>query len=229
MNERWLVPALRWFEICLAPLWALHWRLRVRPPPHPPPPDAPLLLVANHIGWWDGFALLALRGRLRPQAPHYTVMLARELRRQPIFRWLGALPVAPESPASVRRLLRTLAVLRQRSPRLTLAYFPQGRIWPSYRRPLGFRRGLDAVARALAPCWIVPCALHAEPLTERRPTLFVLADRPLYADARGIHPAVVEARVTALLDGLQRFLAEVGEDAARRWPQLAGELGDDGR
>jgi len=125
----------------------------------------------------------------------------------------------------VRRLLRMLQRLRRRVPRLTLAFFPQGRIWPSFRRPLGFRRGLDAVARALAPCWILPCALHAEPLTERRPTLFVLSDRPFYADKRGIDTGLVETRVTALLDGLHRFLAEVGEDAARRWPQLAGELG----
>lgn len=183
------------------------------------PARTPLLLIANHTSWWDPFLLRELQRRLRPAAPFYSVMLQRELARRPLLRPLGALGIDPRRPASVAAAVRELERRLRERPDACVAFFPQGRIWPAYRRPLGFRRGVDLLVRRLRPLTVLPVALHLEPLNAPSPTAFVLAGEPLAADDTGPGPARLEAEVRAGLDRLLAFLAEHGEDAGHVWPQ----------
>jgi 1-acyl-sn-glycerol-3-phosphate acyltransferase len=183
------------------------------------PRDVPLLLVANHVSWWDGFLLRAVQKRLRPRGRLFTVMSARELARFPFFGLLGVVGVDRGSVASIRGMLRALIAHRRRhDSMLVVSYLPQGRVWPSSRRPLGFQRGVGLVAARLAPIAIVPVALHIEPLTTPAPHAFVLIGAPTIVRA-GEAPDVggVERSVATLLDALRAFLDEAGEDAGRRW------------
>ena len=103
-------------------------------------PEIPVLLVANHVSWWDGFLLREVHRRLRPDAPLHVVMTESELRRIPIFQWMGAVPLG-DSRLAARALLEDLRQRIDARPDAVIGFFPQGRIWPSHRRPLGFRRG----------------------------------------------------------------------------------------
>jgi 1-acyl-sn-glycerol-3-phosphate acyltransferase len=192
-------------------------RLRtVLVPPLPLLPPGPLLLVANHTSWWDGFLLRDLQRALRPGAPFHVVMREAELRRRPFFRLMGALPLQPGSPASTRALLRTVGKLVQDEPGAVIVFFPQGRIWPSSRRPLGFRRGVDLLTAAAAPCTVLPVALHVEPLNRSAPVAFIAPAVAVTVGsgdaARNIHQRV-EAAVAARLDALRAVLDAHGEDA----------------
>lgn len=188
------------------------------------PSQTSLLLVANHVSWWDGFLLRAVQKRLRPEAALLTVMLESELRRAPFFRWLGAVGLDPTSVSSTRALLRTLGEWRARCDTgLAVSYFPQGRIWPSSCRPLGFRRGVSAVAARMTPVSIVPVALHIEPLTSPTPHAFALIGEPLVLHEGKPDLRAIERQVTSLLDELHGFLQRAGEDAARRWPTAVFE------
>jgi 1-acyl-sn-glycerol-3-phosphate acyltransferase len=178
-------------------------------------PAWPVLLISNHVSWWDGFLLRALHARIRPEAPLYTVMLESRLRQHPFFRLLGALPLQPGSPASLLRLLRTLHQVRAQAPDFVLSFFPQGRIYPSWKRPLGFQSGAALLSRVLAPVTILPVGLHIEPLARERPTAFITVGPPLIAGADGESAADLEAAVTAQLDFALNWMAERGEDAAR--------------
>lgn len=182
------------------------------------PRDAALLLVANHVSWWDGFLVRDVQRRLRPGAPLFTVMHEAQLARVPFFRWMGVEGVDPSSIASTRGLLRAVAGWRSRHGRaLAVSLFPQGRIWPSSRRPLGFQRGIEAIAAALAPVAIVPIAIHLEPLTGVTPHAFVLIGEPIVQAEGAVPVARVEAAVAATLDRLLAFLHRAGEDAVREW------------
>lgn len=178
----------------------------------------PLVLVANHVSWYDGFLLRDIRRALgRSSAPHYSVMLRRELRQHPILGGIGAVGVEPGDPASLRALLRRFEAERTTEPGLTISFFPQGRIWPTTRRPLGFQRGIEGIVRAVAPAVVLPVGIHIEPLNARRPVAFINVGTPLRVaaegDAKGLANELA-CSVAALLDEIHRGLHEHGESAS---------------
>lgn len=217
------------FELGFQP-W-MRRRVHVRATGLPAPDDArlPLVLAANHVSWWDGFVLREIQRALRPRAPFWPVMLERELARRPFFRALGAVGIDAASPATIRRAMRTLERRRAARPDGVIAYFPQGRMWPTSRRPLGFRRGIELVASRLAPVRVLPVALHVEPLNTPAPTVFVLGGTPVHVsadDARSLDHTRLEAEVEKLLDVLHRFLSRHGERSLALFPGLHAPLSD---
>lgn len=178
-------------------------------------PSLPLLVVSNHVSWWDGFLLREVHRALRPDAPLHVVMAEAELRKNPIFRWLGAVPLGA-SPLGGRRLLRDLEERVAARPDAVIGFFPQGRIWPSHRRPLGFERGAAWLAERLAPLAVLPVALHLQPLTRSGAAAFVSAARPFLVRDR-VDRCRIEREVTALADDLLAHVAHHGEDAVRAW------------
>jgi 1-acyl-sn-glycerol-3-phosphate acyltransferase len=223
MDSRWQPPAVRAFELFFRPWRDARVRTLVAGLPHDLPPGVPLLLAANHVSWWDPFTLREVQRVLRPSAPFFTVMLEAELARRPFFRRLGVVGLDPASPASLRACIRQLRRLLRERPDGAVCFFPQGRIWPSFRRPLGFRPGIGLVARALAPLVVLPIGLHVEPLSATRPTVFASAGEPITVDDH-LDPADVESAVQGEVDAIHAFLSRHGEDAPRHWPGPHGRL-----
>jgi 1-acyl-sn-glycerol-3-phosphate acyltransferase len=215
MNSRFSPAAVGAFEL----LFRRWMRRRVRAVritglPASLPPARPLLLAANHVSWWDGFVLREVQRALRPGAPLYTLMSSAELERLPFFRLLGVVGIDGGSPGTLASALRFLRERLRERPDSVIVLFPQGRIWPSHRRPLGFRPGVELFARRLGPV-VVPVGVHAEPLNAASPTYFASVGEPCAAapEASGL-----ERSVEAQLDAVLAFLAEHGEDAPRHWP-----------
>lgn len=208
----------RAFDVAFRPWMRRHLHVRMAGMPSDLPGDVPLLLVANHVSWWDGFLLRAVQRALRPASTLYTVALERELVKHPVLRMIGAIGIDPSSPASILRAVRTIERKREAMSDAVFGYFPQGRITPSYRRPLGFRRGLDLFAHALAPVIAIPVAIHIEPMTAAAPTAFVSLGEPLRAAQAYRGHAFLEREVERNLDRLLAFLATHGEDALAAWP-----------
>lgn len=223
MDSRWQPLAVRAFEAFFRPWRDARVRTLAAGLPMDLPRDVPLLLAANHVSWWDPFTLREVQRALRPSAPFHTVMLQAELASRPFFRRMGVVGLDPASPASLRACIRQLRRLLDERRDASVCYFPQGRIWPSFRRPLGFRPGLGLVARELAPLLILPVGLHVEPLNSTRSTVFVSAGELISADGR-LEVAEVEAAVEREVDAILAFLSRHGEDAPRHWPGPRGRL-----
>lgn len=215
--SRFSRPAVAAFEFVFRP-WMrrrIH-QIRMAGVPRDLALDRPLLLAANHVSWWDGFVLREVQRTLRPAAPLYTVMSRTELDRFPFFRRLGVIGVDPSSSASITRALRFLEARVAERPDAVAAFFPQGRIWPSHRRPLGFQRGVELFGRCLDG-WVLPTALHVEPLNTPAPTAFVSMGEPLHGS--GLDVTELESAVAAELDAVLGFLGQHGEDTPRQWPR----------
>lgn len=222
MDSRWQPIAVRSFELFFRPWRDARVRTLVAGLPRALP-DGPLLLAANHVSWWDPFTLREVQRALRPRAPFFTVMLEAELARRPFFRRMGVVGLDPYSPASLRACIRQLRRLLDEHPDGSICFFPQGRIWPSFKRPLAFRPGIGLLARELAPLVVLPIGLHVEPLSATRPTVFASAAEPISIDHR-LDPADVERAVEREVDSVHAFLCRHGEDAPRHWPGPHGRL-----
>lgn len=198
--------------------------------PSPTGATAPLLVVANHTSWWDGFLVRELHKALRPAEPFLTVMLEEELKRHPFLRRLGGIGLVPGSAASLRGLLRTLARVRTESPGALVLFFPQGRLWPGHRRPLGFLPGVRAVRRSLGDATVLPLGIHLSPGATAGQQAWLSAGPPVDGgDPAGADPEHLEGLVQAELDAILAFLALHGEEARRRWPGPARPLPRAGR
>lgn len=183
-----------------------------------PDPEGPLLLAANHVGWWDGFLLRRLQRRLRPDSRYFTIMLESQLRRYPFLRQLGGLGFDPGSHRSLRSLIARLRELRERSPGSVVLFFPQGRIVPAHRRPLDFAPGVRLVAEALAPSAVVPVGITMTP-SPASPAMdaWILAGAPLKDPAQWTAMRLEEA-TSRLLDRVQGHLGSHEERALDHWP-----------
>ena len=186
--------------------------------------DVPLVLAGNHVSFWDTFTLREVHRMLRPRAPVYTLAKEEELRRVPFFRLTGAFGVDPGDRGSVLAAVRFLRDRARERSDATLIFFPQGRLWPPHRRPLGFLRGIEAFVRPVAPCIVLPIAIHHEPGTAPTPTVYVSAGAPIHVE-RDLDHTALECAVEAEIDGILDFLALHGEDAERHWPGPYERLG----
>jgi len=218
---RFRYSGLAWkaFGLAFGPRMKLGVRdIRVAGIPDRLPGHLPLLLVSNHTSWWDGFILRPVQQLVRPDGALHIIMKEEELSKRPFLRSLGGVGFEPESVSSFRALLRDLRQERQRDPASSVLFFPQGRIWPSYRRPLGFLGGVRLVAEALAPTIVLPMGLHLENGKHPAPTAFVSFGTPIQVERQGPSPEFLEQAVSDELDAIHHFLGDAGEDADKHWP-----------
>jgi 1-acyl-sn-glycerol-3-phosphate acyltransferase len=218
MTERFSPTALFAFELFFRPWMRRRVITRIAGLPRDLPVDRPVVLVSNHTTFWDPFVLREMHRLFRPRAPIRTIMLERELSARPFFRSIGVIGLDPSSAGGVRRMLRSLerAVSQRRDSVIT--YFPQGRIWPSWRRPLGFQRGIEMVLRRLAPLTILPIGLHLESLASPSPSIFALAGDPIPSADGELEAALLERAVESLVDRIHAHLETYGEASGRHWP-----------
>lgn len=160
----------------------------------------PVILVPNHISWWDGFLCFEVQRRLRPGSGIYSLMLERELQKFPILRRVGCFGMQPGSPPSVRRAFVQFKELVATNPYRTLTFFPQGKISPIRQRPLRFLRGIDLLVKIAGPVQCVPIGLHIEPMNHAKPSVFIEAGHPIDSRDRNVTSAVLEDQVTQILD-----------------------------
>jgi 1-acyl-sn-glycerol-3-phosphate acyltransferase len=165
-------------------------------------PALPVILVPNHISWWDGFFCFEIQRRLRPGSGIYSLMLESELRKFPVLRKVGCFGMDPGNPISVRRAFKEFKNLIATNPYRTLTYFPQGAIRPQGQRPLGFKRGIELFSQMGGDVQCVPVALQIEPMTAQRPVAFIHAGSPMNSRTTKISAACLESEVTRLLDAV---------------------------
>lgn len=166
------------------------------------PDDLPLLLLPNHSTWWDGFFVYLLNKRIFHRTAHL-MMLETQLTKYKFFRKIGAYSIEPKNRRGVIKSLEYTIELLAREMSL-VAIFPQGELLPWHTRPLAYKRGVEWILRKYGkPVTVLPLAIRAEFLGEKRPSvLFLFGDVTRFAAEtfRGID--WLEETETTLLDDL---------------------------
>jgi hypothetical protein len=167
----------------------------------------PLLLLPNHSTWWDGFCIYLLNKKLFGRKA-YLMMLEEQLSRYKFFSRLGAFSIEPRSVSNTRQSLRYAAeIIKQ--PSSLLCIFPQGELLPWEKRPLGYKRGLEAILRAYGgKVNLLPLAIKTVFLQEQLPEAFFLFGENMIANRETfIGMQRLEEIEEALLDQISRAIA----------------------
>ncbi len=172
----------------------------------------PVLAVSNHCSWWDPLVVLVLAEHCG--ADGRAMMDARNLRRLPFFRLLGAFGVDLDDRADGALALRS-AARHLSAPGRLLWIFPQGRERPEDPRPLGFRPGSAMVARLARASVTIPVALRYVFAGSERPELLVAIGPPVPVDRdvqtqrrrqeEAVEAQLVELRAVLAEDDLDRM------------------------
>ena len=167
--------------------------------------ERPLLIVANHQSWWDPLVALVISQALGVDGQ--AMMDARNLRRLPFFRLVGAFGLDLDDPRDGAVALR-YAARHLGAPGRLVWVFPQGAERPGWQRPLGFLGGAAALARLAPTCAVLPVGIRYHFGGQERPELYVSLGAPLPASGRGEEGRrAQEDGVQAELDRLDAALA----------------------
>ncbi len=112
------------------------------------PMDKGLLLIANHVSWWDGFWALFLNGTIFHRRFH-VMMLEAQLRKYWYLRYCGGFSVQKNS-RSILESIDYAAHLVQDPENLVLI-FPQGEIGSQQQLDIHFERGAERILEKSGP------------------------------------------------------------------------------
>lgn len=109
-----------------------------------PKTDRPILLLANHVSWWDGFWALYLNTIVFQRRFHF-MMLENQLRKYWYFTRCGGFSVQKRS----RNILESLDYTSQLllNPKNLVLIFPQGEICSQQQWNIHFEKGVEHIMK----------------------------------------------------------------------------------
>lgn len=129
----------------------------------------PVLVVANHVSWWDGFWLQYLNQKLFHRKLHF-MMLEEQLRKFWFFNLSGGYSVRKSSRSLIESLEYTVKLLGNNQNFVFI--FPQGEIISMYKSQFEFEKGISYILKNLEnPVQIIFVANLAEYFSKEIPTL----------------------------------------------------------
>lgn len=138
--------------------------------------DAPLLVIANHFSFWDGF-LVQYLNRKKIHKKFYFMMLEEQLKKRMFLNKCGGFSINNNPKEMIESINHAAALLKDQNNMVLI--FPQGRIETKYRFPFHFEKGLEAILkRSSGNARILFIANLIEYYSEARPSLYIHFEQP---------------------------------------------------
>lgn len=126
----------------------------------------PVLLVSNHISWWDGCWNLCFTHDILKRK-YYFMAGEQQLARRPFMRRVGGFGIRPGSREALESLEYALSLLG--TPAHAVLIYPQGKIISIYQRDIQFKKGVDYVLKHLDhPVRVILIAYFTETGKEKK-------------------------------------------------------------
>ncbi|MBS1040404.1 lysophospholipid acyltransferase family protein [Gluconobacter cerinus] len=139
----------------------------------------PLIVCANHPGWWDPAVFAWLQHRFFSHCHGYGPMEVQALRKYPLLEKAGLIPVSPENPESLRHFLRKACKILGQGHVLWIT--PEGHFSDVRSRPIRLQAGFAHLARRVPSAMLVPLAIEYTFWNESRPELLLRFGDPVSA------------------------------------------------
>ncbi len=127
----------------------------------------PVILICNHISWWDGFWIMYLNMNLLHRE-FYFMMLEDQLVKYKYFKYVGAFSVKRKS-RSVFETLKYTTELLKNSKNMVLI-FPQGKIQSMHKEEFHFEKGIEYILKeTIGKVQILFVANFVDYFSEKKP------------------------------------------------------------
>jgi len=131
----------------------------------------PVLVISNHLSWWDGFWAMYLNMKLFHRK-FYFMMLEEELKKHMFFNKTGGYSVKKGSRSVIESLNYTAELLSCKNNLVIL--FPQGKIESLYTRDFRFEKGIEYILKKVkGEVQILFLVNLVDYFSEPRPGLFM--------------------------------------------------------
>ena len=131
----------------------------------------PLLVLANHFSWWDGFIVKYLNRKVFAKKFH-VMMLEEQLENRRFLSKLGAFSIRKGS-RSVLDSLQYAASLFEKENTMLL-YFPQGKFYSHQVGNISFEPGISMLARKIQrPYTLCFTCILIDYFEDKKPSLSV--------------------------------------------------------
>jgi len=143
----------------------------------------PILVIANHISWWDGFWMMHLNLKVLHRKFHF-MMLEEQLKKHWYFQYTGAFSVKKKSQSIIESLHYTEKLLCK--PDNMVFLFPQGKINSLYNNTIHFESGVQRIIeQAKDDLQVLFVANLLDYLSDSKPNLFMYIKGYLAKDLKG--------------------------------------------
>lgn len=129
-----------------------------------------VLVIANHISWWDGFWLMHLNLKVLNRKFHF-MMLEEQLKKHWYFQYSGAYSVKKKSRSIVESIAYTSKLLQHSNNMVFM--FPQGEINSLYNNSIRFEKGVQKIiAQCTDEVQVLFVANMVDYFSNAKPNLF---------------------------------------------------------
>jgi 1-acyl-sn-glycerol-3-phosphate acyltransferase len=133
--------------------------------------NLPVILISNHISWWDGFWAMYLNMKIFHRL-FFFMMLEEQLDKNSFFKLTGGYPVRKGTKNIIDSLNYTRELLSVKGNLVMI--FPQGELSSMYREKFVFERGIERILAGITDeIHIVFMAALPDYFSKARPSLYL--------------------------------------------------------
>lgn len=101
-----------------------------------------VLLLSNHISWWDGFWALYLNMQRFNKKFHF-MMDEKELKKRWLFSYSGGFSISGNSRSMFESIQYASDLLKDKENFVLI--YPQGKLYSSHTRDIHFKKGIERI------------------------------------------------------------------------------------
>ncbi|MDX2190481.1 MAG: lysophospholipid acyltransferase family protein [Bacteroidota bacterium] len=167
--------------------------------------DKSILLIGNHVSWWDGFIGWHIN-RVVFKKQYHVMMLEDQLQKFWFFRKCGAFSINPGNKSVVKSLRYSAELLSNRDN--MVQFYPQGKLHSLYEHQFEFNKGLDFILKNCPDTQVIFFAFIPEYAANEKPYISIFIE---YFDTIGNNNSIQEAYHQFFSKSLQKHISMFSE------------------
>lgn len=166
----------------------------------------PTIYYANHSSLWD-FAICTCISYSKMRQDPFT--MTAEYTMLPLAEWAGSFGVNHSDAFGVAKTLRYAQNLLKHLENPALWVFPQGLIYPMFKRPLDFKEGIKHIINGISEVNVVPVSISYVFGNHTKPEAFLCFGSPHTSEELLLSKDILELLENRMVHQLNHMMSQI--------------------